>query len=622
MIKDTIAENERINVNDKDIAALKQHFPGCFKKDGSFDVEKLAIRLKDKVDITREGYELNFLGKSYSKLLAALDTTTVIKPNMEHNEKAENQNSENIYISGDNLDALKHLLKSYAGKIKCIYIDPPYNTGSDGFVYNDKFDFSAKDLETRLSIDENQAQKIIDMTARKSSSHSAWLTFMYPRLLLARDLLTDDGVIFISIDDNEQANLKLLCDDVFGEDNFVGAFVWKRRSFSALAERNISSDHEYVVAYQKIGFIAEGISKEYRGYSNPDNDSRGDWTLGDLTVGMNKDQRPNQFYDLVDPVSGKVYPANPNRVWSYIPESVDKLIREKRVVFPEDISKRPMMKRFKSELKSDVNPISTWMDVGLNSQATREIQKLLGGNIFSYTKPISLLSSLLCASVVKDDIILDFFSGSATTAHTVMQLNAEDNGNRKYIMVQLPEECKKESEAYKAGYRTIDQIGIERIIRAAKKIKEETGADIDYGFKCYDLCEPNQNTLDKLEIFNPLGIVADITILDDFGRSAVLSTWMVKDGYGFTAGIEEVNLGGYSAYLCAKHLYLIHDNITAGAIAALIEKYENEGSFNPDNIVLFGYSFGNWSYLEMLKNNIKLLNSSEKNLKVNVVTRY
>ncbi|MBP8851308.1 MAG: site-specific DNA-methyltransferase, partial [Breznakibacter sp.] len=230
MIKDIEKQNETVTINQKEIGVLKELFPSCFTKDGSLDFTKLKEQLNDKVDIINEGYELKFLGKSYAKLLASIDTTTLIKPNEAHNQKPENQNSENIYISGDNLDGLKHLLKSYSKQVKCIYIDPPYNTGSDGFVYNDNFNFGVGELQTKLSIDETQAQRILDLTKRNSASHSAWLLFMYARLKLARDLLTNDGVIFISIDDNEQANLKLLCDDVFGEENFVGQFAWQKKT--------------------------------------------------------------------------------------------------------------------------------------------------------------------------------------------------------------------------------------------------------------------------------------------------------------------------------------------------------------------------------------------------------
>lgn len=255
MVKDIIDENENRLPYDRELAALKEYFPSCFRKDGSFDIECLKQILRNQVEVCDEGYELKFLGKNYARLLASLDTTTVIVPDEEHNKKDENRDSQNIYISGDNLDGLKWLVKSHEKEVNCIYIDPPYNTGSDGFVYNDSFGFTAEELAVKLSVEEEEAQRILDMTKRGSASHSAWLLFMYPRLLLARDLLADDGVIFISIDDNEQANCKLLCDDVFGENNFIASICHKARS-SVSNDKIISANHNYLLLYsRKIGHV-------------------------------------------------------------------------------------------------------------------------------------------------------------------------------------------------------------------------------------------------------------------------------------------------------------------------------------------------------------------------------
>lgn len=231
MIKDIIQSNNTIVPGSKELEILRENFPACFHADGTFDIKRFREYLKDKVDVSDEGYELRFLGKNYARMLASLDTTTVVVPDEAHNNLPENKDSKNIYISGDNLDALKHLLKSYSGQIKCIYIDPPYNTGSDGFVYNDSFNFTAAELSEKLSISQEKAERVLDLTKRGSATHSAWLMFMLPRLLLARDLLSKDGVIFISIDDNEQSNLKLLCDDIFGEENMICSFIWKKRQW-------------------------------------------------------------------------------------------------------------------------------------------------------------------------------------------------------------------------------------------------------------------------------------------------------------------------------------------------------------------------------------------------------
>lgn len=266
MIKDIKAQNDAVQPSDRVMVKLHADFPQCFTNEGKFDLEKFKTLLNDKVDVTEEGYDLNFLGKNYANLIASTETETVLQPDLEHNSKLENKDSQNIYISGDNLDALKHLLKSYAGKIKCIYIDPPYNTGSDGFVYNDKFNFTAEQLQTKLGIGEEKAKRILDLCKRGSASHSAWLMFMAPRLMLARDLLTVDGVIFISIGDNEQANLKLLCDSVFGEENMIANFIVIRSEGGGLA-KNAVIGHDYLAAYARsvIEYTPLGKPKDIRG---------------------------------------------------------------------------------------------------------------------------------------------------------------------------------------------------------------------------------------------------------------------------------------------------------------------------------------------------------------------
>ena len=260
MIKETLKENETVKPNSREMAVLKEHFASCFNGDGSFDLEKFKAKLGENVSVSNEGYELDFLGKNYARLLAAVDTTTVVVPDEEHNAKPENAKSKNVYISGDNLDALKHLLKSYAGKVKCIYIDPPYNTGSDGFVYNDSFNFSATEIAAKLNLDEEKAQRILDFTKRGSASHSAWLMFMLPRLVLARDLLSKDGIIFISIDDNEQANLKLLCDDVFGEENFLAILPRRTKSGGGSAADAFAVEHDYVCVYARSSSALDALS--------------------------------------------------------------------------------------------------------------------------------------------------------------------------------------------------------------------------------------------------------------------------------------------------------------------------------------------------------------------------
>lgn len=503
---------ETADLTAENVKKISQLFPGVVTE-GKVNFDLLRSILGDEVH-GDEAYEFTWVGKRAAIAEAGRPIRKTLRPCKEESKNWDT--TENLYIEGDNLDVLKLLQESYLGKVKMIYIDPPYNTGND-FVYSDNFTQDRDEYDEEAGVYDEDGDRLFRNTESNGRFHSDWCSMMYPRLVLARNLLRDDGVIFISIDDNEHASLKKLCDEIFGEGYFVGCFVWKRRTPSSMDQSKASTDHEYVIAYHKGSFTAlKGIKKDYAGYSNPDNDPRGIWTTGDLTVGMNGDMRPNQFYDLVDPNTGKIYRANFNRVWSYTLDSMKKLIEENRVIFPEDINKRPMLKRFASELKSKTNPFSTWMkNIGLNTEGTRIANALFNNkSMFSYAKPVSLVKNLVDQTTSDNDIILDFFSGSATTAHAVMQLNAEDGGKRKFIMVQLPEVCDEKSEAAKAGYANICEIGKERIRRAGEKIKAEAGMlaqDLDIGFRVlkldstnmrdvyYSAGEYSQNMLSALE---------------------------------------------------------------------------------------------------------------------------
>ena len=485
--------------NIEKIAAL---FPGCvtegpdgkggLKKAINFDL--LRQMLSDDVLEGDEAYEFTWVGKKASIVEANKPIRKTLRPCPEESKNWDT--TENLYIEGDNLEVLKLLQEAYLGKVKMIYIDPPYNTGHD-FIYNDRFEMDKQEYDQQIGLFDDEGNKqFAENSESNPRFHSDWCSMMYSRLMLARTLLAEDGLLFVSIDDNEFESLKSICNEVFGESQFLATFVWKRRTSSAMDKSKCSTDHEYVISYKMPGFKSlRGTNKDYKGYSNPDNDPRGPWTTGDLTVGMTGDMRPNQYYDLIDPKTGIVYKPNYNRVWSYIPESMDLLIKDNRIVFPDDPNKRPMKKRFASELDSDTNPQSTWMeDIGLNTEATRQINDIFGLSLFNYSKPLSLLKRLIDQATEKDSIIMDFFSGSATTAHAVIQLNAEDSGHRKFIMVQLPEPCDEKSEAYKAGYKNICEIGKERIRRAGEKIKEEspmTTQDLDVGFRVLKLDETN-----------------------------------------------------------------------------------------------------------------------------------
>lgn len=469
---------ETENQDNKLLQFLKENYPSIIR-DNEINLNELKTLSGLTVDEKVNGYGLNFVGRNVARAKYATKTTKEVKVN--YNQSKNFDTTQNLVLKGDNLESLKILKSHYNGAIKCIYIDPPYNTKNDEFVYPDKFDKEEAEVLGLANVSESDMERM-EFSFKTKQSHNGWLSFMYPRLLLARDLLAKDGVIFISIDDNEQANLKLLCDEIFGEENFVAKFIWKRRSSSALSDNNVSTDHEYVLVYNK-GNLKDflGIPKDFKSYSNPDNDARGPWVLGDLTVGMNSTMRPNQAYDLIDPTTKKIYPFNPNRVWAYIPESMNKLIEQNKIYFPDDELKRPMLKRFRHDLNSTHNPLSSLLidKVGLNTEATKNIQELMGNNLFEYSKPLSLIKTLISQIANEDNnIILDFFAGSGTTGQAVMQLNAEDGGNRKFILCQIDEPIKKDKPAYQFCIDNnlppvISSITIERLNRAGEKIKKE-----------------------------------------------------------------------------------------------------------------------------------------------------
>jgi len=635
MIKDVIKSNQRVKSNTRKMEVLHEHFSECFSSDETFDMERFTELLRDDVEFTSEGYSLNFLGKDYANLIASLDTTTVVVPDEEHNSKPENINSENVYISGDNLDALKHLLKSYAGQVKCIYIDPPYNTGTDGFVYNDKFSFTSEQLQKRLGVDEEEARRILDMTSRGSSSHSAWLMFMSPRLQLARQLLSKDGVIFISIDDNEQANLKLLCDYVFGEENFVAQIPWRKRTAKSDVPFGVSQDYEWVLVYARSDEFMSGIEgKGRKYYETPDFPGK-PWRIHDMTTQRTAVERPNCYFTIVNPITGEEFPANPNRVWANNEETFKEYYDSNRIIFPGDYDflniSKPVLRYWKEDdIKKagdkfgQISVTTKLPDkIGMSQDGTKEVTSLFGAKVFSYPKPTSLIKYLLEISNAENAIVVDFFSGSATTADSLMQLNVEKEGlNLKYILVQWMEKCPEQSEAYKAGYRTIDEVGQERIKRAAAKIKVENPLFAgDLGFKHYTLQELPEKVLDKMEEFSPENIIFANGMLDVFGRETVLATWKVRDGYGLTTPTETVQLADYTAYQCGDHLYLLDEGLSVDAMTALVDKYGEPTPWNPHNVVAFGYNM-NYAMMDALRTNLPLLNEGEKQVKVNIDVRY
>lgn len=629
MIKDIMNHNADAVAGQKEMDALKKYFPQCFHADGVFDIEAFKAALPGGTTITDETSGFNWLGKNYARMLTNMDTTTLIRPDEEHNAKPENKDSHNVYISGDNLDALQHLVKSYSGKVKVIYIDPPYNTGSDGFVYNDKFNFTAEELAKRLDVSPERAERILSMTRRGSASHAAWLTFMLPRLSFARDLLTDDGVIFISIDDNEQANLKKLCDEVFGEECFVAQFIWEKR-LNRENRRETSVRHDYILCYSKNYYDDEikrinqlpMSGKALASYSNPDNDPRGLWK-SDPAHAQAGHGVESQFYTVVAP-NGKKHKLPSGRCWIYNEETMKKAIKDNRIWFGQDGNGVPRVKTYLNAKERGLTPETMIFakEGSTNEKAKNDLKELFGGiAVFETPKPVELIRHLL-KMAFKEGLAVDFFGGSSSTAHAVMEMSI-DGSNMHYILVQLPEPYKPDSEAFKAGYKTIDEVGMERIKRAAKKIKSENPLFAgDLGFKHYTLEEPKEDALMLMEQFAPSKDIISPLEINDFGLEAVLRTWLVADGYGLTEDAEEVMLGNYKAYWKDDHLYMInpdHD-FNESSIAALMDKYNGE-PFSPHNIVIFGYSFG-FTHREELQKNLRTLKDGNKTLTVNIDVRY
>lgn len=661
MIKNIIENNKDVRPNSEVMERLHRDFSDCFNREGKFDMAKFQALISDKVDLVKENQGFDFLGKSYARMLTGLDSTTVIVPDEAHNSKPENINSENIYISGDNLNALKHLVKSYAGRVKCIYIDPPYNTGSDGFVYNDKFKFTKEELAEKLNIEEEIAERILSFNDGSTCSDAAWLTFMLPRLQKAKEMLTDDGVIFISIDDNEQANLKLLCDEIFGPENFIGCIprITKKSGKSSEA---INNNHDYVLVYSRTESpLFYPLKHNDAGFKNKDEffEERGYYKLNQTL-----DYDSLQYSDSLDypiELDGETfYPGgskeefderksgNHDRAdwaWRWSKKKFEFGLANGFIVVKKSrngsrIYTKTYQKAFiedkeegdgyfidYGERTTGLSTLEFTDNIYSNDNATKDVAKTLGKKIFDHTKPIALIDTICDLCLDKNDILMDFFSGSGTSAEALMWNNAYSKGkrNNKYVLVQLQEKVKPGTKAYNApnNYRTIDQIGMSRIKMAAKLIKDETSADGDFGFKHYTLQELPEETIDKLEGFKPLEFVGAPEMLKLMGgKEAVLTTWLCDDHYGLGAELQHIKLGGYTAYYIDKHLYLIDEGFDEQAMAGLMEKYERDVmDFHPATIVVFGYSFSLAEML-MLKKNIPALKDNESGTNITVDVRY
>lgn len=498
---------ESMDIVAKNIDKIAELFPSCIteKVDDKGNLEKaidfdvLRQILGDKVATGNEAYEFTWVGKNASRVEANTTTNKTLRPCIE--ESKDWDNTENLYIEGDNLEVLKLLQNSYFNKVKMIYIDPPYNTGND-FIYIDDFAQNIDEYEEAKGSFDEEGNRLFKNTDTNGRFHSDWCSMIYPRLVLARNLLADDGVIFISIDDNEQENLKKICDEVFGEKNFIAQIIWERAYAPVNLKKHFSENHDYIICYAKDidKAICNGLPRASEAndrYSNPDNDPRGIWKSDNLSVGPIVQSK---IYEIITPGGRKVLPPE-GYCWRLSKEKFKEFVKDNRIWFGKDGNNVPSIKRFLTEVKQSITPMTIWKysEVGHSQDAKQNLKKLFDGkSFFDYPKSVELIKRCIQLYSNESSIILDFFSGSATTAHAVMQLNAEDGGKRKFIMVQLPEETDEKSEAFKAGYKNICEIGKERIRRAGEKIKEEAGLngqDLDIGFRVLKLDSSNMKDI-------------------------------------------------------------------------------------------------------------------------------
>ncbi len=678
----------------KDLEALRINFPHCFDKDGNFQIEKFKNNLTEKeINFSTESYGLDWLGKSYARLLASDPATTLLSADETHNSKVENTNSENLLIKGDNLEVLKHLANAYYEQVKMIYIDPPYNTGGDGFLYKDDRKFTVKELQQLIGVDEEKAKRILDFTQQKSNSHSAWLTFMYPRLYIAKQLLKDDGVIFISIDDSEVATLKMLLDnEIFGEENFVAQLPTIMNLKGNNDEFGFAGTHEYTLVYSKNKF------KTTLNQFNVSDDDLEDWTedeVGFYKQGANlkatgtnapRAKRPNLYYPIFIDSNNTVYVTeddNPPK----------KFTGELTTIYPITNEQEMSWRWSKDKVKNEPNNIivSRNDNIGIykkqrpslgdlpskkpktifykaeysSGNGTAQIKSLLGDKYFANPKPIDLIKDLILIGSSTDDIVLDFFAGSGTTADAMMQLNVENIEKRKFILAQLPEpiDPKKDKDAFdfvknelKIDNPTIYEITKERIIRASKKhlisveskksekikeIKElESKLDLDdkeekikllnaeikslkqqdLGFKIFETTPIWEDyDFEATELDNQTKLF-DESKLTEYDIKALLITWKTYDGIALTQELEKIDLSGYTAYYGNGKLYLMDKGFTTDNLKNLLEKIDSDKKFNPTSIITFGYHFDSKNLRE-LSENVKSY-ANKKNIDIDFITRY
>jgi adenine-specific DNA-methyltransferase len=588
-------DGKSLNLKTEKINQLKELFPEFFSE-GKIDIARIEQILGDEEIAGQDRYELSWAGKAEARREIQRQTSATLLPDREGSINFDE--SENIFIEGENLEVLRTLQKSYFGAVKVIYIDPPYNTGSDSFIYPDDFGERKDEYEKRTGQKNgegylNKLDLFKKNTKENGQYHSVWLSMMFPRLYLARNLMCEDGVIFVSIDDNEQANLKSLMDEIFGAENFIATFPWRKRTAKSDVPFGVSQDYEWIICYTKNNFLAgKEVTRKY--YFTDDVGKR--WRLADITKQATKEERPKSFFPMTNPKNGKQYPANPNRVWSITDDTFEDYYSKSKIVFPgdydflritipafrvfeeEDIAKS--LKKFGSE--DTKSSISTMLpaDVGRTENGNKEIVELFGQKIFSFPKPSSLIKYLIKISGEKDALILDFFAGSGSTAQAVLELNKEDGGTRNFICVQMPELTEENGEAFNAGYRTIADICKARIKKVIGNITGANNGKLDFakvpqniGFKAYKLYYSNfkkwkSDITDKEELLKQLEIFKEPLANRPADSYDLLVELLIKSGLPLSAKVERRITPDSVAFYVVENGQLIYalDEINDGLL--------------------------------------------------------
>lgn len=596
----TTVSDPRISITSWDVGlaraeSLQADYPELFA-DGGLDVRRLQDLFGGLLGGS-ERYGLSWAGRNNAVAAVRNLTTATLAPVEE--ESVEFSSTKNFFIEGDNLEVLKILQRSYYGRVKLIYIDPPYNTGNE-FIYPDNFQEGLDEYlrySGQLGEDSRKVSTVMDATGRY---HSKWLSMMYPRLYLARNLLCDDGILLVSISDHEVANLTLLLNDIFGEENFIGSLVWKSRQFpDSRAVTRVSTDHEYVLAYSRssnAGF--RGVDRDEGKFRNPDGDSRGPWMSRSILGLATAEQRPNLHYDLVDP-QGRVFSPPANTGWRYGKSRMDDLVASGCILFPSSVEGRPREKKFRRDLKDEFVPFPSIIDDVFTSNGTDEVRKLFGFQAFDFPKPSELIRRLVEQTTAGDDLVLDFFAGSATTAHAVWLQNRKDGGRRRFICVQLPEHLRPESELARGGFTSIADVAKERLRRTRVLLRESdndviglgASEECDEGFRvlkltssCFHVWDGHGLSAESLP--QQLHLFAD-HVLPGSDDKDILVELLLKTGLTLDVDVAEINVAGQKAYSIAGGLLIVclANPISQEGLRAVVE-------LRPERLICLDIAFG------------------------------